>query len=384
MSEIGLRHRHPITPWLGRTTRGSCRGHVPSGRMHICPRCGGSAAARSTAHPSRRMSLFTDLVDVAAARLGGTRAAGERRVLRARRRTFSSRRSRSGARASTPTAASGWTDGRRAAAASPDTTGVSSGSAFRRSCTAWSSIRASSRATIPSSARSRRARSTGTPDARERSRQETEERGRKFSRDPASEATPRIRFAITLRGRVTHLRFNIYPDGGVARLRVYGEPSRDPPLQPGATRRSRRARERRPRRRVQRHVLRAPAQPHPAGPLHPHGRWLGDQASSWSRARLDHRSAGGPRDDRADRGGHRPLQGQRPGELLARSLRRCRISSPERLPAAIVELDAPAPSHAARARCPAPLRRLGHRGDTRPARDLSRTAASRGSDSSGP
>jgi allantoicase len=30
-------------------------------------------------------------------------------------------------------------------------------------------------------------------------------------------------FAVTSGGRVTHLRFKIYPDGGVARLRVYGE-----------------------------------------------------------------------------------------------------------------------------------------------------------------
>jgi allantoicase len=30
-------------------------------------------------------------------------------------------------------------------------------------------------------------------------------------------------FAVTGEQRVTHLRFNIYPDGGVARLRVYGE-----------------------------------------------------------------------------------------------------------------------------------------------------------------
>jgi allantoicase len=42
-------------------------------------------------------------------------------------------------------------------------------------------------------------------------------------------------FRITLRERVTHLRFNIYPDGGVARLRIYGEPTRHPPLQPGAS-----------------------------------------------------------------------------------------------------------------------------------------------------
>jgi allantoicase len=40
-------------------------------------------------------------------------------------------------------------------------------------------------------------------------------------------------FRITLRERVTHLRFNIYPDGGVARLRVFGEPAHHPPLRPG-------------------------------------------------------------------------------------------------------------------------------------------------------
>jgi allantoicase len=40
-------------------------------------------------------------------------------------------------------------------------------------------------------------------------------------------------FPITQRRRVTHLRFNIYPDGGVARLRVYGEPVNDPGLRPG-------------------------------------------------------------------------------------------------------------------------------------------------------
>jgi allantoicase len=42
-------------------------------------------------------------------------------------------------------------------------------------------------------------------------------------------------FAIAAGGRITHLRLNIYPDGGVARLRVYGEPVRDPRLRPGAT-----------------------------------------------------------------------------------------------------------------------------------------------------
>jgi allantoicase len=37
-------------------------------------------------------------------------------------------------------------------------------------------------------------------------------------------------FPITDTGRVTHLRFNIFPDGGVARLRVHGEPRPDPAL----------------------------------------------------------------------------------------------------------------------------------------------------------
>ena len=41
-------------------------------------------------------------------------------------------------------------------------------------------------------------------------------------------------FAIASRGRVTHLRFSIYPDGGVARLRVFGEPVSDPGLRPGS------------------------------------------------------------------------------------------------------------------------------------------------------
>ncbi len=42
-------------------------------------------------------------------------------------------------------------------------------------------------------------------------------------------------FPVAHSGRATHLRFNIFPDGGVARLRVYGEPSRHPRLIDGAT-----------------------------------------------------------------------------------------------------------------------------------------------------
>jgi allantoicase len=42
-------------------------------------------------------------------------------------------------------------------------------------------------------------------------------------------------FAIAARFPATHLRFNIYPDGGVARLQVYGEPVADPPLRAGVS-----------------------------------------------------------------------------------------------------------------------------------------------------
>ena len=42
-------------------------------------------------------------------------------------------------------------------------------------------------------------------------------------------------FAVAVRSPATYLRLNIYPDGGVARLRVYGEPLPDPALRAGVT-----------------------------------------------------------------------------------------------------------------------------------------------------
>jgi allantoicase len=63
-----------------------------------------------------------------------------------------------------------------------------------------------------------------------------------LERAPWSEVLPRSAlrgdagnpFPIRHRDRVTHLRFNIYPDGGVARLRVFGEPLAAAGLRPGA------------------------------------------------------------------------------------------------------------------------------------------------------
>jgi allantoicase len=40
-------------------------------------------------------------------------------------------------------------------------------------------------------------------------------------------------FPVSTVRRATHLRLNIFPDGGIARLRVYGEPLPDPKLRPG-------------------------------------------------------------------------------------------------------------------------------------------------------
>ena len=40
-------------------------------------------------------------------------------------------------------------------------------------------------------------------------------------------------FPVPAAQRVSHVRLNIFPDGGVARLRVHGEPVSDPTLMPG-------------------------------------------------------------------------------------------------------------------------------------------------------
>ena len=76
-------------------------------------------------------------------------------------------------------------------------------------------------------------------------------------------------FPLAPSSRVTHLRFKIYPDGGVARLRVHGEVIPDWPAL-SARRRRDRSRGRRARRLgdcFERHVFRLAQQPDPPGPL---------------------------------------------------------------------------------------------------------------------
>ena len=92
-------------------------------------------------------------------------------------------------------------------------------------------------------------------------------------------------FAIENDQRFTHLRFKIYPDGGVARLRVYGEvvPDWDGLKRIGGEDRSGRGREWRTGAVVQRHVLWPSSQSDHAGTRREHERRLGDETPAWTR-----------------------------------------------------------------------------------------------------
>ena len=90
----------------------------------------------------------------------------------------------------------------------------------------------------------------------------------------------------------THLRLNIFPDGGVARLRVYGEVAVDwrRLARGGRADRSRRHPQRRAGPRRQRHALRRQGQHDHARPRGEHGRRLGDAAPARAGSRLGHRA----------------------------------------------------------------------------------------------
>ena len=67
---------------------------------------------------------------------------------------------------------------------------------------------------------------TGNPTPSELA-DEKKTRWREILPKPALKGDSKNEFGIPGMPRATHLRFNIYPDGGVARLRVYGEPQFD-------------------------------------------------------------------------------------------------------------------------------------------------------------
>ena len=111
-----------------------------------------------------------------------------------------------------------------AAARAAGTTGRSSGSVRPASSTAWSSTPPSSPATTRRPPRSRRARSAGYPAPVELADADWVEL---VPRSPLL-GDSRNPFPSRSGERFTHVRLSIYPDGGVARLRVHGEPVPDP------------------------------------------------------------------------------------------------------------------------------------------------------------
>ena len=129
---------------------------------------------------------------------------------------------RSGAKASTPSAASGWTAGRRGGAATSAptcTTGASSGSARRGIVRGVDVDTAFFTGNYPESCAIDACDLAGLPAADE------------LASAPWREMLPRTPLkgdahnliAVGDASPATHLRLRIFPDGGVARLRVYGE-----------------------------------------------------------------------------------------------------------------------------------------------------------------
>ena len=142
--------------------------------------------------------------------------------------TSSSPSRRSSSPASTRRRASGWTAGSRAAAASPATTGASSqlGHArhrARRQRRHQSLHRQLSVALLDRSARHARTASKPSLHAVEGAPWTT------LLEKSALRGNGDNFFPIADRRPWTHLRLSIYPDGGVARLRVYGEVAVDWP-----------------------------------------------------------------------------------------------------------------------------------------------------------
>ena len=128
-------------------------------------------------------------------------------------------------------------------------------------------------------------------------------------RSPAK-GDARNTFEVSDPHRYTHVRLSIYPDGGVARLRVHGEVVPDPRFLAGTLDLAAR-RERRDDHRLLGHVLLlggAPDRPRP-GPHH--GRRLGERPAAGRRQRLGVRAARAARPDSLRRAGHVAVRGQR-------------------------------------------------------------------------
>jgi allantoicase len=91
--------------------------------------------------------------------------------------------------------------------------------------------------------------------------------------------------AVNVKGLATHVKLHIYPDGGVARLRVYGEPRRDwSRVKPDELLDLAAAENGGLAIQCKRHVLQPHEQPDHAWPRREHGRRLGDPSQTARRA----------------------------------------------------------------------------------------------------
>ena len=230
-----LYHRHPMTPYAGRTLRGVVRSTWLRGQARL-PTRERSSASRVGSSSETAMSDFTDLVDLASERLGGAVLAANDEFFAAKENLL--REQRAGlarGRVHRPRQVDGRL-GDAAAARAGARLVPRSGSACRASCAASWSTPLLPRQLPRGAARSRRAALDADPSAAAGAAR----------RAACREILPRTPLAGRLAERASRSTdgvprsptcvLHIYPDGGVARLRVHGEVVPEPARLDGAAR----------------------------------------------------------------------------------------------------------------------------------------------------
>ena len=220
--------------------------------------------------------------------------------------------------------ASGWTGGKAGASGRRGTTGAWSAWACRGSSPASRSIRGTSPATIRPAPRSRSAGAI----SRFRTADWT-----KVSDRLALKGDDHVYVPVEHGEPVTHVRLNIFPDGGVARLRVWGRVAKDWSAVDADARVDLLAMENGGRGIIANDEHYGCVENlYGAGARREHGRRLGDEAAARAGARL---GSVGARRAGADRGGrrrHRFFQRQLSGPLLPPGVaRRGRLARGDRI-----------------------------------------------------
>ena len=265
-----LHHRHPVSPYAGQHLHGVVARDLAARGAR------GRRAARHAAISERDgMTDFTALPDLASRRLGGGVVFANDEFFAAADNLVDPASPDFRAevvRAQGP-------DIRRVG--DPPTPGTRTRPCHRaaRARPAWYAAWSSTPRTSPATTRrTRRSRDAASRAIRTRPNWPTHRGFRWCPRCALAGDTPNS-FAVDGRQRVTHVRLSIYPDGGVARLRVHGEVVADPRLLRTAAGRPRGDGTRRPRRRLQQHVLRF-AEQSVACPV-----WPATMGEGWETAR---------------------------------------------------------------------------------------------------